>query len=136
MIHILLCCMGGFSSSAMVTHLTHDIENSEYKELMDVEFYPFSAAHEKMNEVDIILTCPHLKYSVPDFIKRYDVKIPIYILPPKLYGSMTPKAIYEDVTDVLAGYRENPHNPWSFPNEENTLKISRRCSHREWLENR
>ena len=135
MMKILLCCGGGFSSSAMAEHLKKDIENSDYyRDKMTVEFYPFHNAFEKLDEVDVIMCCPHLAYSVPKFIKNYNVQIPIYILPPKLYGSMTAKSIYEDLSEVIEGYKQDGRNPWCFPGEERNLQIKRRCSHREWME--
>lgn len=135
MLRVLLCCMGGFSSSAMVEHVKAEISKSEYADKVAIEFYPFELAYEKLGEVDAIMTCPHLKYSVPKFVEKYHPEIPLYVLPPKLYGAMTPKSIYEDITDVIEGFKKDGRNPWCFPGEESNLKIQRRVSHREWEEN-
>lgn len=133
MIRILLCCMGGFSSSAMIAKMKKDIPASEYADVLEVEFHPFSNAYEDMNGYDIMMCCPHLKYQVDSFIKAHHPNIPIYILPPRMYGGMTPKSLYEDACDVIEGYKKDHRNPWCFEGEENTLKIKRGVSHRESL---
>ena len=132
MLKVLLCCLGGFSSGAMVQKIKKDISESEYKEVMMIEFHDFNTSFEVMDQFDIIMTCPHLRYMIPDFIKKYKPQIPIYTLPPKLYGAMTPKSIYEDCTDVIEGYKKDGRNPWHFEGEERTLTVKRNVSYRDW----
>ena len=133
MLKVLVCCMGGFSSSAMIRTLKQNIIDTGYSDKMAVEFHGFSTCYEVMNDYDIIMTCPHLKYSVPEFIQKHDPAMPIYVLPPKVYGSMTAEIIYEDACDILEEYKKNPKNPFCFEGEENNLRIKRRCSHRQWI---
>lgn len=134
MIRVLLCCMGGFSSGAMVQKVTRELKESEYCDLLTIDFHPFSSAFKVMENYDIIITCPHTRYLIPDFVKKYKPQIPIYTLPPKMYGAMTPKSIYEDACDVIDGYKKDGRNPWIFEGEENNLRIKRAGSHREAMQ--
>lgn len=132
MLRVLLCCMSGFSSGAMVQKVTKEIADSGYD--LYLEFHNFSSCYKVMDQFDIIMTCPHTRYLIPDFVKKHKPTIPIYTLPPKLYATMSPKSIYEDCTDVIEGYKKDGRNPWCFEGEENNLKVKRGVSHREWIE--
>ena len=88
MIKILLCCGGGFSSSAIATRIQKDIEKNNLKEKAYIEYSPFSISLEKINDFDIMICCPHLNIYVKQLLKKQNVPIPIYVLPPKIYGNM------------------------------------------------
>ncbi len=120
----------------MTEKLKKDIIAYGYEDKMSVDFQPFSIAYEIMDNYDIMTVCPHLKYRIPEFLKKHECHIPIYILPPRMYGSLEVEEVYEDVCDVIEGYKKDGRNPWCFEGEENTLKIKRRCSHRHFLEGR
>lgn len=79
MIRILICCGGGFSSSAMATKVKKEIEEKGLENKVMIDFYPFSIADEVMKDYDVLMACPHLKFSVPKFIeKNKEDCIPIY----------------------------------------------------------
>lgn len=136
MIKVMICCMGGFSSSAMTEKLKKEIIEKGYSDKFYAEFTPFHISYERMDEFDIIMTCPHLKYEIPRMHKKYNYQIPIYVLPPRIYGSMDVETMYQDAIDVIEGFKQNPHNPWCFEGEENTLQIKRSVSHKEYMENK
>ncbi|WRK54992.1 hypothetical protein SD457_09280 [Coprobacillaceae bacterium CR2/5/TPMF4] len=71
------------------------------------------------------MCCPHLKIYVEQFIDKTNVDIPIYLLPPKMYGLMKLEEILTDAKDVIKLYQKNKTNPVHFPNEENLLRITR-----------
>ena len=89
MIKILICCLGGFSSSAMVKKVKSEIIENNLQKEMSVDFSPFMNANKLYHEYDVIMVCPHTRYEVNGFVKKhYDLNIPIYVLPPKMYGLM------------------------------------------------
>lgn len=132
MIKILLCCGGGFSSSAIAQKMSKDIEKLGLQEEAYVEFYPFTIANEKYHDFDIIMCCPHLKMYVMDFINRVNPDIPIYILPPKMYGMMNIEEILQDAKDIIDIYSTTKTNPVHFEGEDNVLRITRGIAHRNY----
>lgn len=130
MIKILLCCGGGFSSSFIAERMKKEIIEYHMEEKVLIEFSPFSLALKKINDYDIMICCPHLNIYVQQLVKKQNVSIPIYILPPRMYGSMEIKEIYQDAYDVIEMYNQNPINPVHFPGEDNVLRITRKCAYK------
>jgi Phosphotransferase system cellobiose-specific component IIB len=131
MIKILLCCGGGFSSSAIATRIQKDIEKNNLKEKAYIEYSPFSISLEKINDFDIMICCPHLNIYVKQLLKKQNVPIPIYVLPPKIYGNMKMEDIIMDCEDIIEMYHNGQQNPIHFPKEENVLKIKRDKAYRK-----
>ncbi len=129
MLNILICCGGGFSSSAMATKVEKEIHEKGLQDEVHVEFYPFSIAYQVMDRFDLIMACPHLKFSVKEFLQKHPDAIPIYLLPPKMYGTMNIEDVIEDAKGVLEGYKQNPMNPFHFPGEDNVMRIRRSTSY-------
>ncbi|MPM45373.1 hypothetical protein SDC9_92060 [bioreactor metagenome] len=123
MVHILLCCGGGFSSSALAAKVKKDIQQYQLEDQFEIEFSPFMIAQEKMDRFDIIVCCPHLTYDVKKMVKNANPDKPIYILPPRMYGLI-------DILDVLEMYSRTPTNPVHFPGEENVMRVTRSVAYR------
>lgn len=131
MMRILLCCGAGFSSSAMTKLMQDEIIEKHMEDEVSIEYSPFSIAYNKLDEKDIFVCCPHLQTEIPVFLKKYDVKIPIYILPTRMYGMMKISEIFEDAQDAVQLYKETGMNPVHFPNEPQPLTIKRFLSYRK-----
>lgn len=131
MIKILLCCGGGFSSSALSNKAEKEIIENNMEKEYHIEFSPFTLALKKSSEFDIIVCCPHLIYEVNKILKTSKPNIPIYILPPKMYGLMDIKELALDVTDIIDIYNKDKINPVHFPGEENTMLITRNVAYRK-----
>lgn len=130
MIKILLCCGGGFSSSAISQRMKKEIMNMQMEELVSIDFLPFSLGVKDIDQYDIMVCCPHLNIYVKQLLAKQTMDIPIYILPPKMYGRMEIKEIYEDTIDVIKMFKETHNNPVAFPGEENVLRIQRQCAYK------
>jgi len=130
MIKILLCCGGGFSSSALSSKAKKEILENNMQNDYYIEFSPFFTANNKISEFDILVCCPHLIYDVKKMLKNSSPNIPIYILPPKMYGLMNIKELALDVIDIIDLYNKNKVNPIHFPGEENTMSITRYVAYR------
>ena len=132
MIKILICCGGGFSSSAMATKVKKEIKEKHLENEVIIDFQPFSISYEIMDQYDLIMACPHLKYSVPRFLERHGHNcIPIYLLPPKMYGSMHIEDVIEDAKDVVEVIKQTKMNPFHFPGEDSVMHIKRIHSYRK-----
>ncbi len=136
MINIMLCCLGGFSSSHIARVCQEKIEANGLSDKMSIEFQPFAGASEsladKMNEKTVVILCPHLRLEIQGFLKRSGDKlhVPVYVLPPRMYAVLEPEEILADCEDVIRMYNEGMPNPIHFPNEENVLKITRGVAYR------
>lgn len=129
MIRILLCCGGGFSSSFVAERMKKEIQSYNMQNDVSIEFSPFSIAKERFLEFDIVVCCPHLNIYVKQLVAKENVPIPIYVLPPRMYGNMEIKEIYQDARDLIEIFQQTQQNPVHFPNEENVLKITRQCAY-------
>lgn len=130
MIKILLCCAGGFSSSALSSKVEKEIIENNMQNDYYIEFSPFILAERKISEFDILVCCPHLIFEVKKMLKTSTPNIPIYILPPKMYGLMSFKELALDVIDIMDLYNKTKVNPVHFPGEENTMMVARHVAYR------
>jgi cellobiose-specific phosphotransferase system component IIB len=130
MIKILLCCLGGFSSSALAAKVEKDIVANNMQNDFYIEFLPFGLASKKISEFDIVVCCPHLRLDVKNMIKTTNPDIPIYILPTRMYGLLDIKELALDVVDAIEIYNKTKTNPVQFPGEDNPLKITRHVAYR------
>jgi len=131
MIKILLCCGGGFSSSYIVERMKRDIVNNSLENEVMIEYSPFTLSLEVINQYDIMICCPHLNVYIKPFIRKNNISIPIYVLPPRMYGNMNIVEIYEDVVELIEIYNKTKMNPVHFPGEDVVLKIKRNQSYKK-----
>lgn len=130
MLKILVCCGGGFSSSYVTERMKKEVVEKGLQEEVYLEFYPFSLVKEKEADFDIIMCCPHLKIYVERLLQETTISVPIYLLPPKMYGFMQLEEIVADAKDIIEIYRTFPNNPVHFPGEEKLLRITRGVAYR------
>lgn len=128
----MLCCGGGFSSSAMVKRIQKEIQEKHMEQDVQIDFMPFMLSEKEADNYDIIVCCPHLARDVKAYNDKYiQNKVPIYVIPPLQYGVVSANDLYEDAQDVIAAFQQNPQNPFSFPGEENIYQCKRRKSWRK-----
>ena len=132
MLRIMVTCGGGFSSSALVTHL-----NQEAKEKnLDVEFvykpFDFGGISGLVDTVDIVMLCPHLAHNAKQLAEKYPEK-PFYVIPTRLYGLMAAEEFLEDAEDAIEGWKETGMNPFHFEGEQTAIRVMRTVSHRKWM---
>ncbi len=126
MIRMLICCAGGFSSSAMAEKAKKEIIEKHMEDKISIDFAPFSMAARELGDYDLMMVCPHQKYQIKRYNDEYvKDQIPIYLIPPRLYGTMAIEEVYQDAVDILEIFKKNPHNPCHFPGEESVLRIKR-----------
>lgn len=128
MLKIAICCGGGFSSSALASHLEKESTEKNLKERAEFVFIPISHLIEKMDEVDIAMVCPHSEYVVRKNAPLYT--IPVTVIPPRLYGLMPAIAFIEDAEDLYELWKNGIKNMVTFPDEPHSLAVKRTTSHR------
>ena len=71
MIKILICCLGGFSSSTMSVKMSKEIDEKGYNDRVSINFLPFATASRgELDAYDVVMCCPHLKFDVSKFRKH------------------------------------------------------------------
>lgn len=148
MLRIAICCGGGFSSSTMAAHLNRQLANSRFKDEVTLQFIPFSglwgesaafisgSQKQRQDEVDVALCCPHLEYPAKEAAKQGKLRIPVFILPIRLYGQIDIETVVEEAKDILELWRNGTPNPVVFPDEPRSMSATRTVSHRRWLAQR
>ena len=135
MLKIMIACGGGFSSSALVTHLNKDAAEKN----LDVEFFykPFDfggiGKGGTVENADIVMLCPHLSHEAGK-LAQANPDTPFYVIPTRLYGLMSAEDFMEDAEDAIAGWKETGMNPFTFEGEKTAIRVMRTVSHRKWLE--
>lgn len=131
MLDVLLCCLGGFSSSALVGNMKKEMEKRGMSDRINIDFSPFAYSPRvlKEHEYDIIICCPHLARDAKKFIADNNIKCPVYVLPPQMYGVLDPEEIEKDCLDVMEIYETDKTNPVHFPGEANIYQVKRRVAY-------
>lgn len=131
MLRIGICCLGGFSSSALVNHLQEDLKKLGLEDQVSFVFIPYSKLLERESEVDIGMVCPHSEtYAKANAAKH---SIPVTVIPTRLYGLMSAQAFIEDAEDLLELWKKGMPNLVHFEEEPRPLVVKRLVSHRRWL---
>lgn len=131
MLRIAICCGGGFSSSALATHLEKESEEKGLGERANFIFIPIDHLLDRMDEVDIAMVCPHMEFKVRQDAPKYT--IPVTIIPPRLYGLMPALDFIEDAEDIYDLWKNGAKNMVTFPDEPRPLAVKRTLSHRRKL---
>ena len=133
MIRILICCGGGFSSSAMSVKVGKEIEAKGYADKMSIDFCPFSISKDHLDDADVIMVCPHQKYTVKRYVEEnVQDKKPVYLIPPKMYGTMEIEEIYLDALDILEEFNKTHLNPFHFEGEDDIMRVKRDKAYRHY----
>ena len=134
MLNIMVTCGGGFSSSALVTHLNKDAKEKN----LDVhyEYKPFDfggiGKEGTVEGVDIVMLCPHLQHEAKKLAEMHP-EVPFYVIPTRLYGLMSAEDFMQDAEDAIIGWKETGMNPFFFEGERISIRVMRTVSHRKWL---
>jgi len=130
MIRILICCGGGFSSSYVAERMKREVRERHLEDEVMLDFFPFVLVDEKKDNFDVVFCCPHLKMAVTQYLSKKDPGLPLYLIPPRMYGRMELDEIIQDAKDIVDLYKRTHMNPVHFPGEENLLRIRRYQAYR------
>lgn len=146
MLRIAICCGGGFSSSTMAAHLNKQLKEKHLEDKVFLEFIPFGNLYkggegafvngvttDRQDEVDVALLCPHLEYPAKTAVKEGKLRIPVFVLPMRMYGLVDIENFIEEAEDVLALWKAGTPNVVTFPDEPRSMTAPRTISHRRWI---
>ena len=141
MLRIVVCCLGGASSSAMAKHFNDQLVEKGLTERYSIRFMPFSllAAEGPLSsartgnlqdEFDVALLCPHQEFEAKRLAPK--LTIPVFVIPMRMYGPVAVEHLIEDAEDVLELWRQGVPNVIEFPDEGRSMVAPRAVSHRRW----
>ena len=128
MLRIVICCLGGASSSYVARHLKEEVGAQGLGERASFAFLPFGGLVRHQDEFDIAMICPHQEYEIKAHAADYH--IPVYVIPMVMYGTMPAEYLIEDAEDLMPVWERCPQNPVSFPDEPRSMTCGRTMSHR------
>ena len=91
---ILLVCSAGMSTSLLVNKMNNAAK--EMGEEVHIEALPVSECSSKIDEVDIVLLGPQVRFQKPVVEKLANGRIPVEVIDMRLYGIMDGKTILEN----------------------------------------
>lgn len=130
MIKIVICCGGGFSSSALATKMQKELVEKNLADKFNISFRPFGLLKKELTDCDVAMLCPHLLHDARKFVSDNTVDFPIYMIPTRIYGLMSAETIVEDAEDIIEVFSKNKKNIACFEGEDNPLTNHRIVSHR------
>lgn len=96
---ILLVCSAGMSTSLLVNKM-----NAAAKEMaveVFIEALPVSECSKKLDEVDIVLLGPQVRFQKPVVDKLVNGRIPVEVIDMRLYGLMDGKSILKSTLEKI-----------------------------------
>lgn len=96
---ILLVCSAGMSTSLLVTKM-----NNAAKEIgieVEIEALPVSECSNKIDEVDIVLLGPQVRFQKPVVEKLANGRIPVEVIDMRSYGIMDGKTILNSALEKI-----------------------------------
>ncbi len=141
MLKVVICCGAGMSSSYLCQKLQNETKARGLENEVSFDFFSMglvrTGAHKTVNQYDVAMCCPHLKVEIKNMLKEVEqageeLTCALYMLPPKIYGTLPFDEVLQDAKDVYAEWKETKAVPFFFPGEEWTLGIKRGVAYRNW----
>ena len=96
---ILLVCSAGMSTSLLVNKMNNAAK--EFGEEVSIEALPVSECSSKIDEVDIVLLGPQVRFQKPVVEKLANGRIPVEVIDMRLYGIMDGKTILKNTLSKI-----------------------------------
>ena len=96
---ILLVCSAGMSTSLLVTKMRTAAKEMGIES--EIEALPVSECSTKINEVDIVLLGPQVRFQKPVVEKLAGGRIPVEVIDMRLYGIMDGKSILANALEKI-----------------------------------
>lgn len=127
---IAVCCGEGFASGFLAAHLNIFAAQEGISDKVLFVRIPYPDLYAHQHEFEMAMILPHIEWKVKDDKKQYD--IPLYVIPFKVM--MKPRAadFVQDCADILS-MANGKGGRFVFPGEENTQRVTRLCSHAQWV---
>ncbi len=96
---ILLVCAAGMSTSLLVNKMKESANEKGIE--IDIQALPISECSSVINEVDIVLLGPQVRFQKPQVDQLVNGRVPVEVIDMRLYGTMNGKAILEGVLEKI-----------------------------------
>ena len=96
---ILLVCSAGMSTSLLVNKMKSAAQDMNVE--VEIEALPVSECSTKINEVDIVLLGPQVRFQKPQVEKLTNGNIPVEVIDMRQYGVMDGKGILESTLSKI-----------------------------------
>lgn len=96
---ILLVCSAGMSTSLLVTKMKNAAKEMEVE--VEIEALPVSECSTKIDEVDIVLLGPQVRFQKPVVEKLANGRIPVEVIDMRSYGIMDGKSILKSSLEKI-----------------------------------
>ena len=98
--HVLLICGTGASSGFMAKNIRKAAKENGKE--VDVKARSDSELDEYIEEIDLLLVGPHLKYMLEDLEKEAEpYKVPVAIIYEEAYGSLDGAAVLKQIESII-----------------------------------
>lgn len=97
--NILLVCAAGMSTSLLVSKMLAAAKERGLE--IKIEALPISEASRVIDNADMVLLGPQVRYQKPQVDNLVKGRVPVEIIDMRLYGTMNGKAILEHVLKVI-----------------------------------
>lgn len=96
---ILLVCAAGMSTSLLVNKMKESANEKGIE--IDIQALPISECSSVINEVDIVLLGPQVRFQKPQVDQLVNGRVPVEVIDMRMYGTMNGKAILEGVLEKI-----------------------------------
>ncbi|CAM2077446.1 MULTISPECIES: PTS sugar transporter subunit IIB [Clostridia] len=96
---ILLVCSAGMSTSLLVTKMKNAAKEIGVE--VEIEALPVSECSTKIDEVDIVLLGPQVRFQKPVVEKLANGRIPVEVIDMRSYGIMDGKSILKSSLEKI-----------------------------------
>ena len=96
---ILLVCSAGMSTSLLVTKMKNAAKEIGVE--LEIEALPVSECSTKIDEVDIVLLGPQVRFQKPVVEKLANGRIPVEVIDMRSYGIMDGKSILKSSLEKI-----------------------------------
>lgn len=96
---ILLVCSAGMSTSLLVTKMQEAAKEMQVE--IDINVLPVSECSTKINEVDIVLLGPQVRFQKTVVERLANGRIPVDIIDMRAYGMMDGKSILKSTLEKI-----------------------------------
>lgn len=93
MIHILLCCSAGMSTSMLVKKMRQAAEEKGVE--AEIWAIPKAELLQNKDKADVILIGPQIRYAINDIKKTVDSNKPVDVIDIRDYGTMNGKKVLD-----------------------------------------
>ncbi len=103
MIRMLLACASGMSTSLLVTKMKRAANHQNID--ADVSAVAEAELPGHLDQIDILLLGPQLRYKEKKFQEMVQNRIPVYAIPARDYGTMNGTKVFADALEVLKKFK-------------------------------